>query len=86
MRAASRSERRRDERGAKSEKPAVRCESETRRPSQSSLAHPLAPASRRRCSSIVLDAWTGASRSGELLDAHLRDGLSPDRQHDRPSG
>ena len=83
---ASRSGRRRDERGAKSEKPAVRCESETRCTSQSSLAHPPVRTSRRWCSSIVLDAWTCASRSGDSLEAHLRDGLSPDRQHDRPSG
>ena len=69
--------------------------SRRRLPSDAS-PRPDAPASRapltRRCGlgfrscSSVLEAWTGASRGGELLEAHLRDGLSPDRQHDRPSG
>ena len=68
-----------------------------RSPPSDASPRPDAPASRapltRRCgpgpgcaAAFVLDAWTGASRSGELLEAHLRDGLSPDRQHDRPSG
>ena len=58
------------------------CEAQTRRPGQSSFARPV------RCrlraggaAASCLTARAGASRSGELLEAHLRDGLSPDRQH-----
>ena len=49
-------------------------------PTRASLGRPCRTL-RGRCSSIILGGPAWASRSGELPDAHLRDGLGPGRQH-----